>query len=413
MTVPEMHISINQGVQKIASSQVDNLLPQEIDLELNKAQDKFVKGRYNKFGNKYQVGFEGSQKRIDDLRTLIKETSVTTTFKGQVGENLYIDRADLPLDEDYMFLLNQRSLVVHNNCESIQSCFTNVSGQEGGVQLYGSWLELEIQEFTSANFGNQANATYAGLSLGIEKIEMALDYGGVSMGIFSVYNGTMAPLACNMSNYTNSQYISPGFIVSTQTPLGGPTSLQASYGGGLVLAIWLPIGYTLSTTLGQISAGYPDCMIAVTRYNCTQSATILGGVDYVRNPNIFTAATHTNRSCADINYTTSAVNRYSQLDDIYTLLEDPFNKTKHTSPLATINGSSVDVYTDETFYVPKVKFTYLKIPRRIVSTTGSVQNTDLPIHAHQEIVDMAISSILEGISDPRYQTFRAEEIRSE
>ena len=39
--------------------------------------------------------------------------------------------------------------------------------------------------------------------------------------------------------------------------------------------------------------------------------------------------------------------------------------------------------------------------------------TDLPNHTHQEIVDMAVSSILEGISDPRYQSFRAEEIRSE
>ena len=84
MTVAEMHIAINQGVQKIASHQVDVLLPQEIDFELNKAQDKFVKGRYNQFGNKYSKGFEQSQKRIDDLRRLITEESITTTYKGQV-----------------------------------------------------------------------------------------------------------------------------------------------------------------------------------------------------------------------------------------------------------------------------------------------------------------------------------------
>ena len=73
----------------------------------------------------------------------------------------------------------------------------------------------------------------------------------------------------------------------------------------------------------------------------------------------------------------------------------------------------VDVYTDETFYVPRVKFTYIKTPERISNVSGAVTNTDLPAHTHQEIVDMAISSILEGISEPRYQSFRAEEMRSE
>ena len=43
MNVGQMHIAVNQGVQKIASSQVDLLLPEEIDLELNKAQMKFIK----------------------------------------------------------------------------------------------------------------------------------------------------------------------------------------------------------------------------------------------------------------------------------------------------------------------------------------------------------------------------------
>ena len=112
--------------------------------------------------------------------------------------------------------------------------------------------------------------------------------------------------------------------------------------------------------------------------------------------------------------TTSSINRYSQLDDIYTLLKDPFNKTKHTGPIITISGNAVDVYTDKTFYVPKVKFTYIRTPQQ-VSLTGFAAPVDceLAIHTHQEIVDMAVASILEGIGDPRYQTFRAEEMRSE
>ena len=57
-----MHIAVNLGVQKIASFQVDNLLPQEIDHELNNAMHRFIKQRYSPTGNKYRDGFEQSQK---------------------------------------------------------------------------------------------------------------------------------------------------------------------------------------------------------------------------------------------------------------------------------------------------------------------------------------------------------------
>ena len=71
-----MHIAVNLGVQKIASFQVDNLLPQEIDHELNDAMFAFIKQRYSPMGNKYRDGFEQSQKRIDDLRALVVDARI-------------------------------------------------------------------------------------------------------------------------------------------------------------------------------------------------------------------------------------------------------------------------------------------------------------------------------------------------
>ena len=62
MTIEEMHIAVNLGVQKIASFQSDSLLPEEIDYELNTAVRRFISQRYNSKGNKYQRGFEQSQK---------------------------------------------------------------------------------------------------------------------------------------------------------------------------------------------------------------------------------------------------------------------------------------------------------------------------------------------------------------
>ena len=81
--------------------------------------------------------------------------------------------------------------------------------------------------------------------------------------------------------------------------------------------------------------------------------------------------------------------------------------------MTTIVGHNIDIYTDETFYVPKVKLTYIKKPRSIDSTSGSEVSCELAAPTHQEIVDMAVASILAEIADPRYQTARMEEMRSE
>jgi hypothetical protein len=99
-------------------------------------------------------------------------------------------------------------------------------------------------------------------------------------------------------------------------------------------------------------------------------------------------------------------NKFIQQDDIHKLLEDPFNTTKYTSPLTTIRQDYIDIYTSDIFIIDKVKITYIRQPRRISLPLGI--DCELPIHTHQEIVDMTVSSILEGISDPRYKTHQIE-----
>lgn len=106
MTIQEMHIAVNLGVQKIASFQADNLLPQEIDHELNNAMNRLIKQRYLPMGNKYQKGFEQSQKRIDDLRNLVVTSKIQSYYLGESVENgeFFIERTRLP--QDYLFLIN-------------------------------------------------------------------------------------------------------------------------------------------------------------------------------------------------------------------------------------------------------------------------------------------------------------------
>jgi hypothetical protein len=302
MTIAEMHTAINLGVQKIASFQVDLFLPTEIDLEINKNIDRFIKQRYQTFGNKYTVGFEGSQKRIDDLRTLITEQSVSTLFKGQIDDNLFIDTAAIPLgteqNKNYLFLLNVRALVSYKNCQQIDWTYEYEEDTcSCSDPIYTTQFDCEAN-------GETWTCTYTNLGNRI------------------------------VGNY---QIDSNGSFVTDDN-------------GDLILL----------------------------------------------------TDTHVN---------TSSKCKFVQLDDVYKLSEDPFNKTTYKQPLYTVVDENLDFYTDDTFLISKVKMTYLRHPAEVELANST--DCDLPFHTHQEIVDMTVSSILEGISDPRYQTSQIEVHKSE
>jgi hypothetical protein len=106
-----------------------------------------------------------------------------------------------------------------------------------------------------------------------------------------------------------------------------------------------------------------------------------------------------------------AFNKFIQQDDIFKLLDDPFNTTKYTSPLTTVRGEYIDIYTSDIFIIDKVKITYIRKPKQISLSLGI--SCELPEHTHQEVVDMTVGSILEGISDPRYQTQSIEAAKNE
>ena len=70
--IKEWHILLDQELNKVNSALYDILTPQEKDIAFNKNIERFVKERYGAHSNAKQKGFEQSQKRIDDLRELVK-----------------------------------------------------------------------------------------------------------------------------------------------------------------------------------------------------------------------------------------------------------------------------------------------------------------------------------------------------
>ena len=110
MTVSEMHYDFKLKFNKLDSQDYQNFQVPEIDWVLNEAQLLFLKQRYG-LTNPKQTGFEGSQKRIDDLRNLVvKSSSLAASPSTSTGSMM----ATLP--SDYMFMLRVEAVAQKVKC---------------------------------------------------------------------------------------------------------------------------------------------------------------------------------------------------------------------------------------------------------------------------------------------------------
>ena len=382
MNVNQMHLAIQQGVDKINSLQADMLLSEEIDIELNKSLSRFLNTKYGK-GNKYGKGFEESQKRIDDLRSLVKEYKAPVIFKEQYDNNFWVDQFRLP--SDYLYLVNQRSEVFIDRCDPIAFYFDDV----------------DPSAYFVVPFDN-------------------LDNGSSFVNTFNVLADPSDPSLGNVpiTTLNYSTYTYPQDLINLKNDIINPgnwasgfqvyweTYGQLEYPNSFVVIVdltahnwvnWDSSAQTATATSPLITSLIGTFAAGIAWTDDSNSVSYLQYVDDGLGAKRLPPANATREF---------AFNKHIQQDDIFKLLDDPFNTTKYTSPLTTMRGEYIDLYTSDIFIIDKVKITYIRKPKQISLSLGI--SCELPEHTHQEIVDMTVSSILEGISDPRYQTHQLE-----
>ena len=101
MTIDLVHRAVKLKIDKSDSLNYTSYLPEEIDFWLNQALTEWVKTRMTG-NNAKRESLEQTQKRIDDLRTLLKESSILTT-SGSNKPNSFI--ATLP--SDYLYAIGE------------------------------------------------------------------------------------------------------------------------------------------------------------------------------------------------------------------------------------------------------------------------------------------------------------------
>ena len=393
MNVTEMHIAVQQGVDKISSLQADSLLSEELDIELNKNVFRFINTKYGR-NNLYRKGFEGSQKRIDDLRTLVREYEGSVTFKEELKPGkIFVDTFRLP--NDYMYLVNQLSTLWINNCQPITPTF--LSDEE----IYYFTLDFN-------NFVVQPDSDEVGASESfVNAIIMYEDYANASTtSEYPIWTPSAELIA---SGWTSNSY--PANIESTKQDILNNPSLGFSIYWEEFETISAPGKFIVVVDYEAYPWFNTDASLGLPLTKAVGYIGDLPGTAF-EDAQVATESFSEKRVPAESGATqVTEGNRFSQQDDIFALLSDPFNTTKYTSPLTTMRGRSLDIYTSDIFIIDTVKITYIREPQEISLSLGI--DCELPEHTHQEIVAMTVSSILEAVSDPRYQSAAMEVTKNE
>lgn len=120
MTIQEFHTNFDIELDKTLDFEYPYILAEQKDYWLNKAQDEFINDIIDPKPNK--KGFEETQNRIDDLRTIVKPSgNLTATADGT--------KYSVTLPEDYLHK-------VRHVCNTVSSCGSKIVGGEQVTQFF-------------------------------------------------------------------------------------------------------------------------------------------------------------------------------------------------------------------------------------------------------------------------------------
>ena len=116
MTIAEMHQLFKFQLDKLDSLNYPNFLPEEIDLLLNQAQDRFVKQRYGK-NNVYRSSFEETQKRTEDLKDITVNANLIPA--ANASDNIDPNAVFVTLPTDHWFIVQERVVLNYLDCHDV------------------------------------------------------------------------------------------------------------------------------------------------------------------------------------------------------------------------------------------------------------------------------------------------------
>ena len=355
----ELHIAVRQGLEKIDSFQDEALFPEEIDLQLNRSQDRYLEMIINN-------RFEDTQTRLDHLSNLIvRNKSLTAIVPNTTDTDFEANAVYGILPADYKALINDRSTVVSSStaCTDLGSIPTSTFTEYVAEVTFPEHIVT-----TTAPFFNRPEIRVNNVQVYLtpEAIEIFNNIGSkfviINDMIETINSDETLPYTIYFERYRELFKKNTFFFVTTDTSLNND-----------------PVTINLFQSDKTTVDGTNTALFSSTDYLVYNTSTIANPV------------------------TNTVPNRSMEKEHLYDYLSiNPFYKTKATEPLSTITNR-VTVFRDKSFIISNITIDYIRRPKQISLPLD--QSCELSESGARRIVDLTIEYFKLTFENPSYQGF--------
>lgn len=213
MSIQEFHYAFKLSMDRIDTLSNIDFNPAEIDFFLNEAQTIFVNQRIDPLGNRKFKGVEASQKRIDDLQTLIVKHPVQPGLTPVKDSGVYEVKLS-NLEYPYFHIMSAYADVLTTpKCES--QIILKFRQHDDYRELLQDPFNSPSEDYIPYNFGLSTDRTSSSIYIypGIFQIKKVyVEYikvpARMSLGNYSYIDGTTyPPTTSDLPTYTHNELV--------------------------------------------------------------------------------------------------------------------------------------------------------------------------------------------------------------
>ncbi len=198
MTVQEFHIAFDIELDKTLDFDYPYITPEQKDYWLNKGQDRFIKQRA--FGNNLtKRSFEENEKRIDDLRTIVKPSiPLTATHVGT--------EYSITLPNDYLFLFRHR--VKTNSSKYGDQIVSGIQTKQDQINIFlidPFWQPIPIEPLYYVLGNSIIYETQGAFTVTESYITYIKKYARIQYG--TIYSSPITDIQCELPIHTHQEIL--------------------------------------------------------------------------------------------------------------------------------------------------------------------------------------------------------------
>lgn len=347
MTPQEMHIQIDQALQRVSSYAYDNFEPVELDLVLSKMQTRYIDDKFRR--DTTSEGFQAEQGDLDDIQFLIERDKGLPAILEVVSKKSY---GVLP--SDYLYLINDRTKVNENCNLDLTSSIpyirenkaaTSFPDSTAGAALY---TDFELLIGSTVLIDSNLIANFPGVPDLLEK------------------------------------HIIRNFILDTirqgirENKYPGVTGIYyEDYRGEFHKERFILV--TDDTRVGELFR------VRVDGINTSTPVTLI--------PNLIVS---------DHSPTKEVTNRLTRSQFLPSVLNDNvYHRAQRRSPISNLAKDRLQVYYDEKYIPTEIIIDYIRKPREISLSLN--QSCELSDSTHPKIIDLAVEYLKNTIEQQSYE----------